>query len=82
MNNIVETLSEGAEPKRRSPLADFFIRLVREKPLGTVGGVIVLVLLLAGIFSPFLATHDVHQAVFRDRDLPPSKIRGQLLIFK
>ena len=40
MNNIVETLSEGAEPKRRSPLADFFIRLVREKPLGTVGGVI------------------------------------------
>ena len=72
MSHVVDTPPEGAEPKRRSPLAEFFIRLVREKPLGTVGGVIVLVLLLAGIFSPFLATHDVHQAVFRNRDLPPS----------
>jgi len=40
-----------AERKRHSWLVGFFIRLVREKPLGTVGGVITLLLLLAGIFA-------------------------------
>jgi peptide/nickel transport system permease protein len=40
-----------AAEKRRSFLADLFIRLVREKPLGTVGAVIVLLLLFAGIFA-------------------------------
>ena len=38
-----------AETKRRNTSADFFVRLVREKPLGVVGGVIVLILLFTGI---------------------------------
>jgi len=42
---------QAVEPKRRRPLADFFIRLVREKPLGTIGGIIVLLMLLTGIFA-------------------------------
>ena len=58
--------------KRRSRLADFFIRLVREKPLGAVGAVIVLLLLFVGIFSPLLATHDVNKVHLRDRFAPPS----------
>jgi peptide/nickel transport system permease protein len=34
-----------------------FIRLVKEKPLGTIGGVIVLILLLTGVFADFLAPY-------------------------
>ena len=40
-----------AEPKRRSTLADFFIRLIKQKPLGTLGGIIVLLMLVTGIFA-------------------------------
>jgi peptide/nickel transport system permease protein len=42
-------------PKNYPFLIDLLVRLVRQKPLGTVGGVIVLVLLLVGIFAPLLA---------------------------
>ena len=37
--------------KKRPLLLDMLVRLVREKPLGTVGGIIVLILLLTGIFA-------------------------------
>ena len=40
-----------AEAKRHFWLVDFLIRLVKEKPLGTVGGIITLLLLLTGIFA-------------------------------
>ena len=40
-----------AESKQHSRLVGFFIRLVKEKPLGTVGAVITLLLLLTGIFA-------------------------------
>ena len=39
------------EAKRRSLLGELFIRLVKEKPLGTVGLVIVLALFFTGIFA-------------------------------
>jgi len=45
------------ERKKRSFLGDLFIRLIREKPLGTVGAVIVLILLLVGIFAHWLAPY-------------------------
>jgi peptide/nickel transport system permease protein len=44
-----------AIPKHYPFFIDLLIRLVRQKPLGTVGGVIVLVLFLVGIFAPLLA---------------------------
>ena len=47
-----------AETKRRNTSADFFVRLVREKPLGVVGGVIVLILLFTGIFADVLAPYE------------------------
>ncbi len=56
---------EGAQPKRRSLLTDVLIRLVREKPLGAAGGVIVLILLAVGIFANFLAPYpytEIHLA--------------------
>ena len=44
------------EPKRRSRLADLFIRLVREKPLGTVSGIIILILIFGNYSgTPFLS---------------------------
>jgi len=43
--------------KPHSFLVDLLIRLWREKPLGTVGAFIVLILLLVGIFASFLAPY-------------------------
>ena len=43
--------------KPRPFLIDLVIRLVREKPLGTVGAAIVLVLLIVGIFAHWIAPY-------------------------
>ena len=40
---------------RRHGLAHFLVRLWREKPLGGVGGVVVLALVLVAIFADVLA---------------------------
>ncbi len=50
-----------AETKRHSQLVDFWLRLVKEKPLGTVGGIITLLLLLTGIFANFIAPYGMNQ---------------------
>jgi peptide/nickel transport system permease protein len=60
--------------KRRNPIADFFIRMVKEKPLGTIGLVIVIVLLLAGIFAEALAPYGYNEIILADRlDGPSAK---------
>jgi len=53
-------------------VTDFFIRLVQEKPLGTVGGIIVLILLLTGIFADQLAPYGYNQIFLMDSLSPPS----------
>jgi len=54
MSDTTDRLPEAeAEPKRHSWLADLVIRLVKEKPLGAFGGLIVLLLLFTGIFADF-----------------------------
>ena len=60
------------ETKRRNALGDFFVRLVREKPLGVVGGVIVLLLLFSGIFADVLAPYDMAEVHIADRLDGPS----------
>ena len=57
MNDTTDILSSIVELKRRSRLADFFIRLVREKPLGTACGIIVLILIFVAIFADVLAPY-------------------------
>ena len=52
-----EVAAERVEQKRRSRLVDFLSRLAREQPLGTVGGIIVLLLLFCGIFADILAPY-------------------------
>ena len=54
-------------------MMQFFRRLVREQPLGTVGGIIVLLLLLfCGIFADVLAPYGMNEIHLIDRYAPPS----------
>jgi len=46
-------------------------RLIKEKPLGAFGGVIVLGLLLCALFAPWIATHPYDQTNVRNRLKPP-----------
>jgi len=49
------------ERKRHSAIYNLLARLVKEKPLGTVGGVITLLLLLVGILADFIAPYGLNQ---------------------
>ena len=57
----------GETTKRRSGLAAFFTRLVKEQPLGTIGGIIVLILIVVAIFADDLAPYGYGKAHLRDR---------------
>ena len=64
---------EYLRPKRQTALVNFFGRLVKEQPLGTVGAAITLILLLTGIFADFLAPYGMNQTyVTEDHLSPPS----------
>ena len=52
MSNTREKPSPIYDPKRQGRLAHFFIRLLKEKPLGAACGMIVLLLILVAIFAP------------------------------
>ncbi len=60
------------EEKRHSWLVGFMIRLVKEKPLGTVGAVITLLLLLTGIFADFIAPYGMNETSMENFLAPPS----------
>ncbi len=60
------------ESKRHSWLVNFLIKLVKEKPLGVVGGVITLLLLFTGIFADFLAPYGMNQILRGAVRAPPS----------
>lgn len=62
----------GVVRKRRSKIADFTLRLVKEKPLGTAGAAIVIVLLFTGIFADLLAPFGVNEFILEDRLQAPS----------
>lgn len=66
------TLEEQAATRARGFLVDVLIRLVKEKPLGLVGGIIVLVLLVTGIFAGLLAPYGFNESVPGARLSPPS----------
>ncbi len=62
----------AGEEKKRSRLADFFIRLIKEKPLGTVGLVIVLVFLFLAIFADQITPYGMNESHVPDRLQGPS----------
>ena len=53
-------------------LADFFIRLVKEKALGTACGIIILILILVAIFADVLAPYPYIEIHLADRLQGPS----------
>ena len=61
-----------AERKRHSALVGFLIRLVKEKPLGTVGLLITLLLLFTAIFSELIAPYGYNEAFTAEALAPPS----------
>ena len=72
MSDATGIPSAVSEPKRRSRLAAFLIRLVREKPLGTIGGIIVLIFILVAIFADVLAPYPYDEIHLVDRLQGPS----------
>jgi peptide/nickel transport system permease protein len=68
----------AAEPRTlarrssRGPVAHFFGRLFREKPLGAAGGVVFILFLLCGIFADFLAPYGMNEISPINRLKPPS----------
>lgn len=54
--------------QRRNQFADFFTRLVRTKPLGTVSAVIVLVFFFVGVFANFIAPYGYNEQKIRNED--------------
>ena len=67
MSDAIGIPSVEIAPKRRSRLADFFIRLVKEKPLGTAGGIIILILIFVAIFADVLAPYPYKEIHLEDR---------------
>ena len=71
-NDTTDIQSSVIEPKRRSRLADFFVRLVREKPLGTISGIIVLIFIFVAVFADSLARFPYDEVNILDRMQGPS----------
>ena len=72
MSDAIGIPSTEIASKRRSRLADFFIRLVREKPLGTISGIIILILIFVAIFAAVLAPYPYKEMHLVDRMQGPS----------
>ena len=72
MSDAIGIPSVEIAPKRRSRLADFFTRLVREKPLGTISGIIILILIFVAIFGDVLAPFPYDNVEIVDRLQGPS----------
>ena len=72
MSDGIGIPSAEIAPKRRSRLAEFFTRLVKEKPLGTVCGIIMLILMFVAIFADFLTPYPYDEKHVVDRLQGPS----------
>ena len=72
MSDAAGVPSPVIEPKRPSPLADFFIRLVTEKPVGTACGIIILILIFVAIFGGVLTPYPFDEANIHDMMKGPS----------
>ena len=67
MSDAIGIPSAEIARKRRSRLADFFIRLVKEKPLSTASGIIVFILILVAIFADVFAPYPHDEIHLVDR---------------
>ena len=67
MSDAAGMPSTEIAPRRRSRLAEFFIRLVKEKPLGAASGVIILIWILIAIFADALTPYPPFEMHLADR---------------
>jgi peptide/nickel transport system permease protein len=70
-----ETLAQvdvSAAPRRQSLWLQVLVRLVKEKPLGLIGGVIVLVMIVLAVFADIIAPFPYDEMHLRDRLRPSS----------
>ena len=65
-------VEQVAEARKRPFFTEILRRLVKEKPLGMVGGVITLLLLLAGIFADLISPYGMNDTDIKSRLMPPS----------
>ncbi len=72
MDESLREIPPAEERKRPSLLAELFTRLIKEKPLGTVGGIIVLTVVVVAIFADVLAPYGMNEIHVADRLQPPS----------
>lgn len=72
MSDAMVTMPEPKELRRHSMLVDTLIRVVKEKPLGTFGGIVVLILFVVGILSDFIAPYGMNESHLAHRLEPPS----------
>lgn len=73
MSNVTDSVAgQLAEPRRHRPLTDFFVRLIKEKRWGVVGGIIVLLMLLTGIFAPLIAPYEYDENDIQNKMAAPS----------
>ena len=78
MGDVSQLTPAGAEPAAgavaagQAGLRKFFARLVREQPLGTAGGIVILILVLVSIFADSLAPYRYEEIHLRDRLQAPS----------
>ena len=82
MGDVSQLTPTGAEPAAgaaatgpaaaRAGLRKFFGRLVREQPLGTAGGIVILILVLVSIFADSLAPYRYEEIHLRDRLQAPT----------
>ncbi|MBN1546608.1 MAG: ABC transporter permease [Syntrophaceae bacterium] len=70
---MADTLADTiGDSKRRSSFRTFLERLVRENPLGLIGGIITVFLLFVGIFADFLAPYGMNESNMDQLIKPPS----------
>ena len=61
-----------SQPKKRNSVADFFVRLVKQKPLGMASGIVILLLILVALFGGQVAPYPYNEIHLIDRLTGPS----------
>jgi peptide/nickel transport system permease protein len=67
------TSEKISKKKTHSKFTELAIRMWKEKPLGTIGAAITLILLLVGIFAPLLAPYGMNEMLPNQLQAPSAK---------
>ena len=75
MTGVAATEQAEIAVRRSAPggLASWLARFVRSQPLGAVGGVSILAMILVAVFAPIVAPYDPLESSFLDQLKPPSR---------